>query len=130
MAIATTTRAARKIADIVGVDETTVRRDAANAAPRDKNNDEIKNFNNSNAANAAPLVTATAQREIKKRKPRKPRPPIAEPEHGGRYYVKVTVPWICRLELDYRARERAERRAKKRAEQRAEQRALKEGRVS
>jgi hypothetical protein len=66
--------------------------------------------------------TSVAQPATQK-KPRKPRPPIAEPVHEGRYYLRVTVPWIVALELDYRARERAERRAERRAEKRAEQRA-------
>jgi hypothetical protein len=77
-----------------------------------------------NGANVRPKNAAAPDDMPRKR--RKPRAPIAEPVHEGRYYLRVSVPWICALERRYRASERAERRAKKRAEQRAEQRALKE----
>jgi hypothetical protein len=58
-------------------------------------------------------------------KRRKPRPPIAEPEHFG-YFARIPLPWILRIERQYRRAERAEQRAKERAEQRA----LKEGRLA
>jgi hypothetical protein len=62
--------------------------------------------------------SASPQRQIKKRKPRKPHVPIAEPEHFG-YFARIPLPWILRIERQYRRAERAEERAKKRAEQRA-----------
>jgi hypothetical protein len=63
---------------------------------------------------------SVAQRATKPtRKRRKPRPPIAQPEHFG-YFARIPLPWILRIERQYRRAERAE--------QRAEQRALKGGR--
>jgi hypothetical protein len=61
-----------------------------------------------------------APQQLAKPRRRKPRPPIAQPEHFG-YFAKIPLPWILRIERQYRRAERAE--------QRAEQRALKRGRA-
>jgi transposase len=60
----------REIAELVGVNEKTVRRDAANAAPEEKITREIEGETEASAANAAPSK-ATDDDDIQQAKPSK-----------------------------------------------------------